>query len=84
MLATAEVMVPRTVAIDAAVRTADAPQVVVLGAGLDGRAWRMPELATATVYEVDHPASQEDKRDRTARLTPVAGALHLVPVDFSR
>jgi methyltransferase (TIGR00027 family) len=82
--ATAAVVVPRTVAIDEAVRAAGTPQVVVLGAGLDGRPWRMPELAAATVYEVDHPASQQDKRARVAELTPLAGALHWVPVDFSR
>jgi methyltransferase (TIGR00027 family) len=84
VLATAEIMVPRTVAIDAAVRAAGTAQVVVLGAGLDGRAWRMPELAAATVYEVDHPASQQDKRRRVAELVPLAAALHWVPVDFSR
>ena len=82
--ASAEAVVPRTVAIDAAVRSAPAGQVVILGAGLDGRAWRMAELAGAEVYEVDHPASQQDKRARVAALHPVAGALHWVPVDFSR
>ena len=39
--ASAEVMVPRTIAIDEAVRARLAPQLVILGAGLDGRAWRM-------------------------------------------
>lgn len=82
--ASAEAVVPRTVAIDDAVRSAPAGQVVILGAGLDGRAWRMPELAGAEVFEVDHPASQQDKRARIAGLGPVAGALHWVPVDFSR
>jgi methyltransferase (TIGR00027 family) len=82
--ATAEVVVPRTVAIDEAVRAWASPQVGILGAGLDGRAWRLTELATATVYEVDHPASQQDKRDRTAEVTAVAGTLRWVPVDLSR
>ena len=81
--ASAEVVVPRTVAIDRAVRAWASPQVGIVGAGLDGRAWRLTELAAATVYEVDHPASQQDKRDRTADLTPVAGTLRWVPVDFS-
>ena len=57
-------MVPRTLAIDDAVRGQAAGQVVILGAGLDGRVWRMPELAQATVFEVDHPASQRDKLRR--------------------
>jgi methyltransferase (TIGR00027 family) len=56
--------------------------VVILGAGLDGRAWRMPELADVAVFEVDQPASQQDKRDRAADLpgTPPA----FVAVDFGR
>ena len=65
--ATTEVLVPRTVAIDDAVRARLADQLVIVGAGLDGRAWRMPELAGVRVFEVDHPASQRDKRDRAAR-----------------
>ncbi|MGW4249346.1 class I SAM-dependent methyltransferase, partial [Nocardia sp. NPDC004722] len=42
--ATSEVLAARTVAIDEAVREAGNPQLVILGAGLDARAWRMPEL----------------------------------------
>lgn len=76
-------MVPRTVTIDAAVRDHAAGQVVLLGAGLDGRAWRMPELAAATVYEVDHPASQADKRRRVEALVPLAGRVVAVPVDLA-
>jgi Leucine carboxyl methyltransferase len=55
------------VAIDDAIRTAASPQVVILGAGLDGRAWRVSELADAIVFEVDHPDSQRMKRERAAR-----------------
>src|SRR5262249_42880093 len=62
----ATMMVVRTVAIDDAVRAVSAPQFVILGAGLDGRAWRMPELRDAVVFEVDHPDSQRDKRMRAA------------------
>ncbi|HEY4055636.1 MAG TPA: class I SAM-dependent methyltransferase, partial [Kofleriaceae bacterium] len=36
-------------------------QVVLLGAGFDCRALRLPELDGATVYEVDHPATQQHK-----------------------
>jgi methyltransferase (TIGR00027 family) len=81
--ASAEVMVPRTVAIDDALLEPANPQVVILGAGLDGRAWRMPDLATADVFEVDHPASQRDKRDRLGSLPCMARAVHFVPVDLS-
>ena len=82
LTANAEVMVPRTVAIDDAVRTSASAQLVILGAGLDGRAWRMPELATVDVFEVDHPASQRDKRDRAQGLRLLARSLRFVPVDF--
>jgi methyltransferase (TIGR00027 family) len=79
----AQVMVARTVGIDDAVRERPTPQVVILGAGLDGRAWRMRELAGAVVFEVDHPDSQRDKRARSAALAKVA-EVRFVPVDFER
>lgn len=79
----ADVIVPRTVRIDEAVQSRRTPQLVILGAGLDGRAWRMPELADVDVFEVDHPASQDDKRDRVANLSPVSRTLRFVPVDFA-
>lgn len=78
--ASAELMVPRTVAIDDAVRAHLGPQLVILGAGLDGRAWRMPELAGVAVFEIDQPASQQDKRDRAAGLPGIPPTF--VPVRF--
>ena len=81
--ASAEVIAPRTVAIDDAVRARRVPQLVIVG-GLDDRAWRMPELASADVFEIDHPASQRDKRDRVADLRPLAKSVRFVPVDFTR
>lgn len=80
----AMMMVARSVAIDDAIREAGAPQLVILGAGLDGRAFRMPELRDATVFEVDHPDSQRDKRARAVKLTATARAVQFVPVDFER
>ena len=79
-----QMMVARTVAIDADLRNAAAPQVVILGAGLDGRAWRMRELVGSLVFEVDHPDSQQLKRQRIASLTPEAREVRFVPVDFKR
>ena len=78
------IMVPRTVAIDDAVRAAAPLQMVTLGAGLDGRPWRMPGLADTVVFEVDHPASQERKRARSGRLPATAREVRFVPVDFTR
>jgi methyltransferase (TIGR00027 family) len=77
----------RTRAIDAALRDAlDAGthQLVVLGAGLDARAWRMPELAPAHVFEVDHPSTQAYKRTRMGARAPAAKDVHFVAVDFAR
>jgi O-methyltransferase involved in polyketide biosynthesis len=71
--ACAEVVVPRTVAIDEALRARVAGQLVILGAGLDTRAWRLRELARTDVWEVDHPASQRDKRARLADAAHAAG-----------
>jgi len=82
--ASSEVVVPRTVAIDDAIRARPVSQLVVLGAGLDDRAWRMPELADVDVFEVDHPASQRDKRSRLGDLQALARSVRFVPVDFSR
>lgn len=80
----AKMMVARTVAIDDAIRSAACPQLVILGAGLDGRAWRMPELADTVVFEVDHPDSQREKQARATELSARARDVHFVPVDFAR
>jgi methyltransferase (TIGR00027 family) len=83
----ADMIALRTAAIDAAVRDAvagGATQVVILGAGYDGRAWRMPELAGVRVFEVDHPATQGDKRAHLSELPPAAGLVTFVSIDFER
>jgi methyltransferase (TIGR00027 family) len=61
-------------------------QVVVLGAGLDARAWRLPALRDAVVFEVDHPATQAHKRSRLAAsgVRLCARDVHFVAVDFER
>ena len=59
-------------------------QVVILGAGLDTRAWRLPALRDVQLFEVDHPDTQAYKRARAAKL----GAPHVQPryvaVDLTR
>jgi methyltransferase (TIGR00027 family) len=82
--ACAEVVVPRTVVIDEAVRGAGHRQVVIVGAGLDSRPWRFDALAGAVVFAVDHPATQADVRERASGLSGVAERLELVPVDLTR
>lgn len=59
-------------------------QYVIVGAGLDTFAWRRPELANQlTIFELDHPASQEFKRDRLAAAElSVLDSLHFVSVNL--
>jgi methyltransferase (TIGR00027 family) len=88
LVACAEVVVPRTVLIDDAItsaleRSADA-QVVLLGAGLDARPWRLQSLRRVTVLSVDHPASQADLQERAASLPEPICDLRFVPVDLTR
>ncbi len=60
-------------------------QIVILGAGFDCRAYRLPILSGRDVYEVDHPVTLERKRralrDRFGKLSH---NLHYVPIDFNR
>jgi methyltransferase (TIGR00027 family) len=76
--------VARTRAIDDEVADAVAScgQCVLLGAGFDTRAHRLPALAGCAVFEVDHPATQAAKRAVVDRLELRRGRLTYVPVDF--
>jgi methyltransferase (TIGR00027 family) len=56
-------------------------QIVLLGAGFDARAWRLAGLSSATVFEVDHPATQQTKRARMAG-EATRGKVVFVPWDF--
>jgi methyltransferase (TIGR00027 family) len=77
----------RTRAIDDATEHAvreGAKQVVIVGAGLDARAFRLAVLRDSVVFEVDHPTTQAWKRARVAELTPVARDVRFVESDFER
>jgi methyltransferase (TIGR00027 family) len=54
--------------------------LLLLGAGYDSRAYRLPEAAGINAFEVDHPATQAVK----ARLIDPPGRVRLVPVDLLR
>jgi methyltransferase (TIGR00027 family) len=58
-------------------------QLVILGAGLDARAYRLPKLSEVRVFEVDHPDTQAYKRQRAKRLHSNAAVHSYVGVDFS-
>jgi methyltransferase (TIGR00027 family) len=61
-------------------------QYVVLGAGLDSFAFRLPDWAAGVkVYEVDHPATQTAKRRRLAGLgLDMPHHLEFLPADFEK
>ena len=75
----------RTVVLDRAIaQSMPMEQLVILGAGLDSRAWRMDCLKDTTVFEVDHPDTQAWKRKQAAGLPPKAKAVHFVATDFQQ
>jgi methyltransferase (TIGR00027 family) len=63
----------------------DVGAVVVLGAGLDTRAYRFARHADVPFYEVDLPVNIARKREVVARaLGSGPASVHLVEVDFER
>ncbi|MGZ3449517.1 MAG: class I SAM-dependent methyltransferase [Polyangiales bacterium] len=77
----------RTRAIDEAISRAvdqGTRQLVLVGAGLDARAFRLSTLSSSTVFEVDHPATQTYKRAKVDRLAPLAREVRYVSTDFER
>lgn len=72
-------------ALKTAVQTG-AEQYVILGAGMDTFAFREPELLKRIdVFEVDHPLTQADKKERIKRAGwTMPERLHFVPMDFTK
>jgi methyltransferase (TIGR00027 family) len=60
-------------------------QLVLLGAGFDSRAYRLPGLRGITVFEVDHPDTQETKRRVLERVLPALPKhVRFVPCNFNQ
>ena len=59
-------------------------QCVLLGAGFDTRAHRLPAMSACRVFEVDHPATQMAKRAVIERLGIKADNVVYLAVDFER
>lgn len=80
-------VVCRTRVIDDACRRALADgitQVVILGAGMDTRPYRMPEMHAVRVWELDLPRVQEAKKAALARALPRPAAhVGYAPVDLA-
>ncbi len=77
----------RTRAIDDAVTReveAGTRQVVLLGAGLDARAYRLASLSECTVFEIDHPSTQATKMQNARNLPRIAAEIRYVGVDFEK
>jgi methyltransferase (TIGR00027 family) len=58
-------------------------QVVILGAGLDSRAWRLPALDGVVVFEVDHPDTQRRKQALIRGRGLERAQVRFVPTDFN-
>ncbi|TDV40393.1 class I SAM-dependent methyltransferase [Actinophytocola oryzae] len=69
--------IARTRLIDDLLADAEPEQVLILGAGYDSRAHRLPRIPTT--YEVDHPATQEAKR----RLVADTPHVHYIAADLN-
>lgn len=63
--------------------TAGLEQIVILGAGFDTRAYRIPQIAAVRVFEVDHPVTQAQKRQALKGVVdPLPANVRFVGVDF--
>ncbi len=62
----------------------DVTQLVLLGAGLDTRAYRLRDLRAVTVFEVGLPALQRRKQRRLRGTRPTAREVRFVPLDLDR
>jgi methyltransferase (TIGR00027 family) len=78
----------RTRLIDDLVRQAirnGARQALLLGAGFDSRPYRLEELRDVPLFEVDHPTTQQAKRQRLqAHRGGLPACVCFVPVDFEK
>ena len=63
----------------------DIDAVVVLGAGMDTKAYRLARQSDIPVFEVDFPVNIDRKRAAVQRaIGVVPPSVHLVPLDFER
>jgi methyltransferase (TIGR00027 family) len=59
-------------------------QVVILGAGFDTRAYRIPEMKKARVFEIDQSATQAIKLERLKKvIDPLPTNVTFLAVDFN-
>lgn len=58
-------------------------QVVILGAGFDARAYRIPGMSRALVFEVDHPSTSAGKRRVIEKALASPPHVRFVAIDFN-
>lgn len=63
---------------------ADHPQLVILGAGFDTRAWRLPKTTQVRAFEVDTPQTQAIKRAMVQQAGLDATGITFVAADFEQ
>jgi methyltransferase (TIGR00027 family) len=63
---------------------AQARQLVLLGAGFDTRAFRLPAAALATTFELDHPETSRAKQAALNRKGPLPDRVRFISLDFNR
>lgn len=84
MLPFLDMMMLRVAFIDALIAERNPQQVVILGAGLDTRAYRLQALKGVRVIEIDHPDTQAYKRKHSDLLGTPLAKLSFAPVDFTQ
>ena len=59
-------------------------QIVILGAGFDTRAFRIPGIAQTRVFEIDQPATQAVKQERLQKvIDPPPAHITFIPADLN-
>ncbi len=59
-------------------------QLVLLGAGFDTRAFRLPAAARATTFEMDHPETSRAKQAALKKNGPLPDRVRFVTLDLNR
>ena len=62
---------------------ADARQLVLLGAGFDTRAFRLPAAQRATTFELDHPETSHAKQAVLRKNGPLSNRVRFITLDFN-
>lgn len=78
-----DMMASRTRWLDDAIAAAKPKQLVILGSGLDSRAWRINELCMSEVFELDFPEVLHAKSTLLEADNPVGG-WHAVPANLGK